>query len=55
MTTLTREHLGILPALMEAERLMRQPRTLDELPEIRDQHREALARIPTPKAPEDRL
>lgn len=42
-------------AVRQAESLQRQPRTLDELPEIRDQHREALASIPTPKAPEDRL
>lgn len=42
-------------ALMAAEGLTRQPRTLDELPEIRDQHREALASIPTPVAPDDRL
>jgi len=42
-------------AVRQIEAIARQPPTLDELPEIRDQHREALASIPTPKAPEDRL
>lgn len=50
MTTLTREHLGILDVPPTPD-----VRRLDELPEIRDQHREALASIPTPNTPEDRL
>ena len=42
-------------AVRQIEAIARQPRTLDELPEIRDQHRQALERIPKPEAPDDRL
>lgn len=51
MTTLS----DMVEALMAAEGLTRKPRELDELPEIRDPHRQVMAAIPTPQAPDDRL